>query len=252
LSAFGQKPQVPTKYTSTKFSFVMKKTSYVQLRALFAAALLTGVFLVACAKKQDNQQQTAPTDSTATSLAEPESKDLPQDDYLISCEGVGKVKMSYDYAKLKVLFGDKVSEIEAGHDGDYCNVVLSAGDTLVVYWDFQTEVGKKIGFIVVSNPNYKTQEGFYAGMPLAELESVIGKPFEVYHSAEMGRLVVKNEKVNKCFSLHLRQKNNPNQYIADLLPQLKDKYQDVSFSSNESNFAALNPYLDYIEVSNTK
>ncbi|WP_027002321.1 hypothetical protein [Hugenholtzia roseola] len=233
----------------------MKKTSLFQFRTLFAAALLMGFFLVACAKKQDAEQSTTSADNTAALVSEADQNrgnDLPQEDYLISCEGVGKIKMSYDYAKLKELFGEKVSEIEAGHDGDYCDVVLSAGDTLTVYWDFQTEVGKKIGFIVVSNPNYKTQEGFYAGMPVSELESLIGKPFEVYHSVEMGRLIVKDEKVNKCFSLQLRQKNNPNQYIADLLPQLKGKNQDVTFSSDESNFVALNPYLDYLEVFNTK
>ncbi len=128
---------------------------------------------------------------------------------LITCEGIGEVKLSYSHADLEKKFGDAISEHENNIRGKYTSLWEHDPKHINVYWKESSAPFKTIKYIEAVDPMslYMTKDSIGIGMSLRELVAKNGNmPItfkNFYTNTEPGLIKGFNNgeipKANPCF-----------------------------------------------------
>ncbi|EOR94787.1 hypothetical protein ADIARSV_2003 [Arcticibacter svalbardensis MN12-7] len=145
---------------------------------------------------------------------------------LISCEGVGEIKMNFSYADLKNKVGAKaLTEHENSVYGKYTTIWENTAKQLNVYWKQKSQPFKAIKYLEVSSPDspYETQDSLRIGLDLRSLVNKNGNmplTFRNFYAQENSGLVTSFnggtlEKNNPCVAGVLEWTSQENVYKAD-------------------------------------
>jgi hypothetical protein len=128
---------------------------------------------------------------------------------LITCDGIGEVKLSYSHADLEKRFGDAISEHENNLRGKYTSLWERGPKHINVYWKERAAPFKTIKYIEAVDPMspYMTKDSIGVGISLRELVSKNGQmPLtfkNFYNKNDPGLIKDFNNgeipKVNPCF-----------------------------------------------------
>ncbi|MDF3078427.1 MAG: hypothetical protein K0S09_2316 [Sphingobacteriaceae bacterium] len=93
---------------------------------------------------------------------------------LVSCEGIGEVKLSDTYQELEKKFGKDLSVHENTAAGRYLTLWDGQPKQLNIYFEEKTEPFKKISSIetFANDAPYQTEDGVKAGMTGKELQKI--------------------------------------------------------------------------------
>lgn len=220
----------------------------MKVNAIFLLALVLAI-LTACGGSSSKETNSEATDNASANTIQRSTAPAPE--FLISCNGVGNILFSYNYTRLKELFGNKVSEIQDGHDGEYCTVSFPDGVSADVYFDFERAQGERISFISIGGPEWKLSNGIHPGMKVEDAAAIIGKPLNCFFNEEVAVVYLDPKELLPCVTAMIANNAQPEQHISELLPQpLKTAGMDKGFSSDEEGFRKLKPTIMYIEVFN--
>jgi hypothetical protein len=115
------------------------------------------------------------------------------DEYLITSNSVGPVRLGMTLAQARQVIGQKRIEMGTGECGDYgpCVTVFDGKyRAMYLYFvdkrqnDKQPPVNESsiIFSIAVHSPEYKTLEGIRKGMLVSKVQKLIGKPVDIYRN----------------------------------------------------------------------
>ena len=147
--------------------------------------------------------------------------DAQVDKNLISCEGIGEVKLSDTYADLEKRFGAKaLSEHENTISGIYTSVWDGTSKQINVFWKEKNAPFTQIKYLEVSADDspYHTKDGFQIGLNTEEIQKLNGlMPLtfnNFYENVDPGQIVSFNggtiEKEQPCIGGHLDMINKKN------------------------------------------
>lgn len=196
--------------------------------------------LLSCGGKKES------SDQAAAEVASAQPSSAVSADYLISCEGIGKVKMSANFADLTNTLGTAVSDIQDGMDGDFSNVTLGENAEVTVTFDYQHEKGQRILSLSTYSQTFQTAKGLRAGLSLSEAEKLAGQPLECHFNGEV-MVVYCVLPDATCAIGYLATAAQSDQPLLTLI-QAAFGTQDGKFLSNDPKVAALALEISGIEV----
>lgn len=145
---------------------------------------------------------------------------------LISCEGVGAIKLKFSYTELKKKVGAKaLTEHENTVYGKYITIWENSPKQLNVYWNEKSQPFKTIKYLEVNSPEspYETQDSLRIGLDLRSLVNKNGNmplTFRNFYAQEnSGHITSFNGgtlgKNNPCVTGVLEWTSQENVYKAD-------------------------------------
>lgn len=191
----------------------------------FFPLLLCVLLISACGQNPKKQ--------TAESSVDPKN--------LISCEGVGEVKLSYSYADLEDKFGTgALTEHENTVSGKYTSIWEGEPRRLDIYWKEAEPPFTQIKYIEVNEVSspYVTEKGLNVGISLRDVVKINGNmpiTFVNFYAADnSGDIISFNggdiEKELPCISGHIEMYNKRN-VQEDELQRLREKKEIESYEA---------------------
>jgi len=176
---------------------------------------------------------------------------------LISCEGIGEVKLSYSHADLEKKFGaDALTEHENTISGTYTTIWGGELRRLDIYWKESAPPFKQIKYIEVNEVSspYVTEKGLKVGISLKDVVRINGNmplTFTNFYAANnSGDITSFNggdiEKELPCISGRIEMYNKRNVHEDELL-KFREKKEIESY---ETIFERIDAALGSIRVIN--
>ena len=181
----------------------------------YSVYLFVLVFLFGCQQQGKNVQSKKKVEEVVVDSA-----------VLISCEGVGQIKLNFSYEDLKKKVGAKaLTEHENSVYGKYTTIWENTDKQLNVYWKERSQPFKTIKYLEVSSPEspYETQDSLRIGLDLRSLVSKNGNmplTFRNFYAQENSGLITSFNggalgKNNPCVAGVLEWTSQENVYKAD-------------------------------------
>jgi hypothetical protein len=217
---------------------------YLKIHSLI---LMFGLLFFACGSKEDKtetKENLSPKNSQPKEEVTVETID-DSDENLISCEGVGELKITQTAKEIEKTLGkDAVKKIQMP-DGEPYEVTFKNGSKVLAYEEYET-TGKPIERIEIMDENLKLTNGVKINMTLKELNQKFKKPLNCTFNSEeseIGGLYIEDIEEYPCMVFKLDVLSG---YIGDVMPaSLKNKGK---FKSNDPELLKLNPSLFQISI----